>query len=111
VQGSVQRLYSNRSPLFPSSGTPTLQRNRPEGKSFFGPARLRWVGGGARLRMVSETLNIRSILCKPPHLAANIRPQVPNADTFPIGIRSGVGSIRRVFSVTSSGAGVQAIVR
>jgi phosphoribosyl 1,2-cyclic phosphodiesterase len=62
VKVSNKYYDSNRSPLVPSSGSRTLRRNRPEGKSFF------------------EIL-------------------------FPIGIHSGVRSIRRVFSVTVLGSG------
>jgi phosphoribosyl 1,2-cyclic phosphodiesterase len=62
VEVSGKDYDSNRSPSAPSSGTRTLRRNRPEGKSFF------------------EVL-------------------------FPIGIQSGVRSIRRVFSVTVLGSG------
>ena len=35
MEVSVKDYDSNRSPSIPSSGTRTLRRNRPEGKSFF----------------------------------------------------------------------------
>jgi hypothetical protein len=87
VQVPFKDYNSNRSPLSPSSGTPTLQRNRPEGKSFF------WANGAEMGRRRGEATNgerdleysIDSMQATP--FSCQHTPTRPNADTptrFPL---------------------------
>ena len=80
------------------SGTPKLQRNRPEGKSFFRGAESRKVTPGQCRRFLCDAF-------RPLRLFLALRPRRPHFLPYLIGIRPGVRSTGRVFSLTVLGSG------